>query len=65
MNEVNRNEAPKGYYARGEEDNCTCRECAFLLYNQDCSLPQGKYSCMSPFRKDNCNVIFKKEKENK
>ena len=60
MSNVNKDEAPEGYYAVGSR-GFTCYGCDFRAPNGfECHRP-GKPSCIADDRYDNCHVHFKRK----
>ena len=60
--EVDRDDAPEGYYALGSNGKCT--GCAFCVPRVGCELPgvpPYNNDCTSKLRRDGRDVIFKKK----
>ena len=64
---VDKDEAPDGYEAIGSYSHVSCDGCDFNINNKPVCMDidtWSKVDCIADWRKDRCNVIFKKKVNN-
>ena len=64
---VDKDEAPDGYEAIGSYSHVSCEGCDFNINNKPVCMDidtWSKVDCIADWRKDRCNVIFKKKVNN-